>query len=315
MDYFGPIIIKKGRRNEKRWGVIFTCLAVRAVHLEIAESLSTDSAIIAIMGLSSRYGKPSCIYSDNGTNVHGANNELVKALKELDEKEMVKRLAPLGMDWTFNPPAAPHFGGVWERLVGSTKRTMEGILTSIHPNDETLKGTFYEVIFILNSRPLIELSMDPKDLEPLTPNHFLIGWQGGEKNSSLEPPVWGAFDKRDLILRKSWRAAQTLADQFWNRWLKEYLPTLTKRQKWLKTEDPIKVEDIVLVVDDTGPRHSWPMGRIIATYPGQDGEVRTVEVKTATGIYKRPTSKIVKLPIREEEVPSSGGRNMKSSSK
>jgi transposase InsO family protein len=164
LDYFGPVTVKIGRRVEKRWGVVFTCLTTRAVHLELAASLSTDSAIMAIMRMSSRRGTPSHIYSDNGTNFHGASNELKLALKQLIESKntMQEKLIGRGIHWHFNPPAAPHMGGAWERLVGSVKRTMEGLLKESNPQEETLHTVLTEVEAILNSTPLTDVSVDPR---------------------------------------------------------------------------------------------------------------------------------------------------------
>jgi transposase InsO family protein len=316
MDYFGPLTIKIGRRVEKRWGVIFTCLSTRAVNLQVAASLNTDSAIMAIMRLSNQRNRPSTIYSDNGTNFHGANNELLKALKELDPKEMTERMLTKSINWIFNPPAAPHMGGVWERLVGSVKRTIEGIMKERTVTDEVLYTVFTEVENILNSRPLTKVSVDPNDPESLTPNHFLKGYSSGVGDLRKENSPWGEFDDTDLFLRKAWRTSQRLADHFWSRWIKEYLPTLTKRVKWMKSTETIKVDDIVIVVDDQAPRNTWNKGRVTAVFPGRDGRVRVAEIKTAAGSFRRPVAKLCKLNIKTEdvmktsgaEVPSAGGR-------
>ena len=72
VDYFGPFIVKIGRRNEKRWCCFFTCLTMRAVHLEVVSKLDTDSCLNAIMRFIARRGKPNTIISDNETNFVGA---------------------------------------------------------------------------------------------------------------------------------------------------------------------------------------------------------------------------------------------------
>src|SRR5690348_10859744 len=111
VDYFGPMEVTIGRRHEKRYGVLFTCLSTRAVHLEIAPSLTTDSAINAIRRTINRRGTPKQMYSDNGTNLRGADKELQKALNDFEQAEIVKELTPRKIDWHFIPPAAPHMGG------------------------------------------------------------------------------------------------------------------------------------------------------------------------------------------------------------
>jgi len=82
---------------------------------------------------------------------------------------------------------------------------------------------------------------------------------------------------------------------FWKRWVREYLPTLTRRTKWHKKTDPVKVGDIVVVADDALKRNCWPLGRIVSTFPSPDGQVRVVNVKTVGGEYQRPVSKICVL--------------------
>ena len=140
---------------------------------------------------------------------------------------------------------------------------------------------------IVNSRPITKLSDDPKDLTPLTPNHLLL------LRSSPSLPQ-GLFVKQDLY-RRRWRQVQYLADIFWKRWLTEYLPTLQERQKWLHPKRNLRVGDLVLVRHDNTPRPRWPLGLIVNTYPGSDGLVRSVQVKTQSGVYDRPADKICLL--------------------
>ena len=117
VDYFGPMVVKVGRRHEKRWGVIFTCLTTRAVHLEVATSLTTDLAIMALRRFVAPRGHPSEIWSDNGTNFQGAAAELREAIKSLDEERFQSEAITRGMTWRFIPPSTAHMRGSWERLI------------------------------------------------------------------------------------------------------------------------------------------------------------------------------------------------------
>lgn len=158
-----------------------------------------------------------------------------------------------------------------------------------------------EVESLLNSRPLTHVSVDPKDLEAITPNHFLIG-----RNSSNIPP--DVFDERDLNSRKRWRQAQTLTDHFWRRWLREYVPALTeteivRRRKWrTRSQSDAQIGDAVLVVEDNLPRGRWNLGRVVKTFPGDDGLIRTVEVQTKQGTFKRSVAKLCLLEEAERSV-------------
>ena len=140
------------------------------------------------------------------------------------------------------------------------------------PKEEVLHTLLLEAEAIVNSRPLTYVSSDVDDLPSLTPFSLLIG-----TTSAAHSP--GAFPDDDLRLRKQWRAAQRLADLFWKRWIREYLPTLTRRTKWNEHTQPLKIDDSVIVVDDSWPRGCWPRGRVSAVHPGRDGVVRVVDVK------------------------------------
>lgn len=113
LDYFGPISVAVGRRSEKRWGVLFTCLTVRAIHIEIAHALTTDSCIMAIRNFVARRGSPLEIYCDNGTNFRGSDNEIKQELAKLDFEKFEDQLTISNIKWIFNPPASPHMGGSW----------------------------------------------------------------------------------------------------------------------------------------------------------------------------------------------------------
>lgn len=201
-------------------------------------------------------GQPREFYSDNGTNFHGADNVLREEFKKLDKSRIQEEFTTSEYTWTFNPPAAPHMGGVWERMVRTVKNCLEQSMTSRYPTDEVLKNLFAEAANIVNSRPYV--SLESRDDEVLTPNHFLIGSSSGRK------PV-GEFTNSDL-LKNNWRATQAMADKFWNAFVLEYIPTIMKRTKWHKKVNPVKVNDVVLIVDEKFKRNTWPKGLIVETY-------------------------------------------------
>ena len=116
------------RRTIQKWVCLFTCLSVRAVHLELVDSLDTEDCIGAVHRFIARRGKPQSIISDNGKNFVGAAKEFKEAFQELSKDEIASRLAEESIKWTFNLPAAPLFGGVWERLGKSCKKALHKVL-------------------------------------------------------------------------------------------------------------------------------------------------------------------------------------------
>ncbi|XP_055633361.1 uncharacterized protein LOC129773742 [Toxorhynchites rutilus septentrionalis] len=224
VDFFGPIEVIVGRKVEKRWGVLMTCLTIRALHIEVASSLNTSSCIMALNNFIARRGTPVCFYSDRGTNFIGASKELREAVRALDKHQLSKEFTTASTSWRFNPPATPHMGGSWERLVQLVKRNLTEILRSRRPTDEELRSALTLIEGVLNSRPLTEVPVDNESEPALTPNHFLLGSSDGSKPFTL-------CDDNVQTVRRGWQVSQVMANAFWKRWLRNYLPEITKRSK------------------------------------------------------------------------------------
>ena len=159
---------------------------MRAVHIEVPQTLETDSFICAYQRFVSRRGKPKEIYSDNGTYFTGAERELREALERLDQTKIYNSLRSNDLQWSFNPPEASHQGGIWERMVRSVRKILGALLKEQLVNDETLSTLLCEVERFLNDRPLTSLSDHPGDPEPLTPSKLLLL----RSNSCLPPDVF-----------------------------------------------------------------------------------------------------------------------------
>ena len=295
IDYFGPFLVSIKRSQEKRYGVVFTCMASRAIHLEVARNLSTDSFICALRRFVSRRGNVISFSSDNGTNFVGAQNELKLAINTWNMNTIETWLKQRNITWNFRPPMASHFGGVWEREIRTVRNVLTALMNEqpIKLNDETLATLFCEIEAILNNRPLNEITSDHEDLEALTPNHLLL-WNAGV----TYPP--GLFNVEDSYGKRRWKQVQYLADLFWSRWRKEYLPLLQVRQKWNKIQEPFQVGDLVLVTDQLLPRNHWSLGRIVRVKVDKDGCIRVAHVKIAK--YKDGTSTTLGTTIVERPV-------------
>ena len=174
----------------------------------------------------------------------------------------------------------------------SVKVSLQATLKEQYPSDETFQTLLCEAEHTVNSRPLTHVSIDGDDPEALTPNHFLI------LSSSTRQPM-GTFTDSDLCLRRNWRIAQLLADKFWKRWLKEYLPTLATRSKWSSGSPKFQPGDMVIITDDNAPRNQWLKGIVTATHPGKDGIVRVADIKTILGTYRRPVVKLIPLNVNK----------------
>lgn len=277
IDYWGPVDVVLGRRHEKRWGVLITCLTTRAGYLELAYSLSTKSCISVQDSLVARRGMPIEIHSDNATCFVGAAKEFV---------------GPFGQrpSWRFIPPRCPAMGGAWERLVGVVKRSLESMVLPRTPTEERLRHALVRAERIVNSRPLVDIPVDPEEEECLTPNHFLLGSSSGLK-AQVELKDWNpntAVKQWDEILD-------------WTKFIHEYLPTISARRVHTEKTENVNVGDIVFVCDDDY-RRGWLRAEVIRVLPDKEsGQVRQVVVRMADGKeWRRATAKLAVILRREE---------------
>ncbi len=178
----------------KRYGALFTCLASRAVHIEVADTMETDSFIQALRRFICRRGPVREIRCDRGTNFIGAENELRKAVEEIDDDKVKAELLKDNIDWIKNPASVSNFGGVWERQIRSIRSVMNALIKEhgAHMDDE-----------ILISDPLSEPPLSPSTLAT------------GKTRLVLPPP--GEFKREDMYCKKKWRRTQHLVQEFWRR--------------------------------------------------------------------------------------------------
>ncbi|XP_078495173.1 uncharacterized protein LOC144749982 [Ciona intestinalis] len=213
-----------------------------------------------------------------------------KGAKEWNHYQKNNFLLQRKINWTFNTPTSSHSGGVWERVIRSVRKILFSLVKEQTITDESLLTLMCEAEAILNNRPITTVSDDVRDAEALTPSHLLLMKPG----KSLPP---GAFNKDDTLSRKRWRQTRYLADVFWPRWQKEYLPLLQQRTKWTDVKSNLKLDDIVLVIDYGQPRGSWVIGRIIAVFPDDHGLVRSARVKTQHSTLERLITKLCLLYV------------------
>ncbi|XP_058819056.1 uncharacterized protein LOC131693280 [Topomyia yanbarensis] len=299
VDYLGPVEVTVGRRKEKRWIVVFTCMAMRAVHLDVVHSLSTQSCLMAIRRFTCKRGAPEQIFSDNATCFRGANAATTKMIQKINE-ECARKVISTVTSWHFNPPGTPHMGGIWERMVRSVKEALKVLDDGWKLTDEILSTSLAEAEDMINTRPLTYVPQDDDGEEAITPNHFLRG-----KVTNLDMLLDGSVDFAET-LRNVYKRSQYIANKMWERWLKEYLPSLNHRTKWFDDQKPLEVGDLVFVVDGKF-RKNWVRGRVHKVIQGADGRIRQADVKTADGkVHRRAVANLAVLEIQNCKSGSSG---------
>lgn len=299
MDCFGPFVTKQGRKEHKRYGLLFTCFSSRAIHIEMLNDMSTDAFINGLRCFVALRGAVRQIKCDQGTNFVGAKNELKNALKEIDADRLTVFLAEKQCDFVLNAPHSSHAGGVWERQIRTVRNVLRSTLSlsSDRLDDASLRTFFYEAMAIVNSRPLtVDNLNDPNSLAPLTPNNLLTM----KSVPALPPP--GRFIREDIYARKRWRHVQYLAEQFWSRWRREYLSNIATRQCWHRAKRNLRVGDIVMEKADGLPRNEWRLARVTETTTDKDGLVRRVKVCLGDRNLEKDGRRLNKLSVIERPV-------------
>ncbi|XP_073963073.1 uncharacterized protein [Choristoneura fumiferana] len=284
IDLAGPLFLRSGG---KVWIILFTCAVYRAVHLELTKSLSTEAFLMALRRFIARRGRVNTIYTDNGTNFHGADN----LLKALNWEEIAAYSSVRSIKWKFNPPAAPWWGGWWERLIRCLKELLRRNLGQKTVTYEELSTILCDCEALMNSRPLTYIADNSENLKPLTPACFVQGLPASE-TPDLDQLDHDSLNRRLRYLHK-------LRGDLRERFRNEYLGMLIQKGK--ERDSNIKVGDVVLVETDA-KRIKWPLGVILEVYTGKDGNARVARVRTADGEYTRAYQRLYPLEVQPDEV-------------
>ena len=276
LDLFGPFLIRdtvKKRTRTKAYGLIFSCMATRAVYLDLVEGYSTADFLITFRRFVTIRGYPASIHSDNGSQLVAANKQLRNMSANLDWFEICQSGASKGLTWTFNTSAdAPWQNGCSESLIRLVKRALmiavgDSVLTA-----GELQTALFEVANLLNERPIgRKPGADPQLGSYLCPNDLLLGRTG------ITVPQGPWATTTNICHRQ--QAIQRVVTAFWKKWQRDYFSTLLIRQKWHVEKRNLKPGDIVLVQDKNAIRGHWRLAEVIEALVGQDGKVRNVTLR------------------------------------
>ena len=294
VDCFGPLTVRVRRSDEKRWGVIFTCLTFRCVHLEVVQDLSADQMLLATRRLIARRGPLRRMFSDNGTNFVGSSRILQEENRAAQRRLTQVAARELQLDWRFIPVYSPWTGGAWERLIGYIKKCIRFCLAGETPSDAVLNNVLIEAELLTNKRPLTHTPIDPDDDEPLTPNVALFG-------SADAPQAICPDDEANAFARQNRKRVAHLTSKFQHRWEREYLPVIAQTESRVPRNRHVVEGDVVLLAECSDNRDHWKLGRIIRIYPASDNVPRIVDVKMGSGDikYRRAVGNLAVLDVLE----------------
>ena len=297
IDYFGPYIIRgevQKRTRGKCFGVLFTCMNMRAVYVDIANDYSTLGFLMVLRRFASIRGWPTKFFSDKGSQLTGASNELKTVIDELDWNLIEERSRTLGQgtEWNFSPANAPWYNGAVEALVKTTKKALNISVGENILSFSELQTCMFEAAELVNQRPIGNHQSEPSDAVYLCPNDLLLG-----RASSSIPE--GPFQDRSSH-KYRFDFVQKIVSAFWKRWVREVFPNLVIYPKWHTERRNLKVGDIVLMQDDNILRGKWKKALVIDATPSADGKVRHVilQYRTPSNIQikvDRPVQRLILL--------------------
>lgn len=300
IDFAGPISVKLSRIRRsvegKGYILVIVCFVTKAIHLELASDLTTDTFLACLKRFIARRNLPSDIYCDNASTFRGARTRLGDLYRlyggDKDHQVQAQSFASeRGIRFHFIPSYSPVFGGLWESSVKSVKYHLKRVMGRALLTYEQLNTVLVEIEAVLNSRPISAMSADPTDFSYLTPGHFLTN---APLNSYPEQDV----SNTPTNSLKFWSICTSIKQTFWKQWKNVYLTTLQNRPKWRSLTPNIAVGSLVILRQDNVPPLQWPMARVVKVFPGADGAVRAIEVKTSNGhSHRRSVTKVCVLPI------------------
>ena len=307
LDLFGPLehvdMVRK-RMKEKCWGVLFTCMVSRAVHLDLTQAYDTDALLQAVRRFMSLRGSPKEFLSDQGSQLVACSKEVEMMLEVINWNMVEGWCSRKGITWKFVPPQGQHMNGVAESLIRVTKHHLKQTLEGKRLTFVETQTVLCEVSQAMNCRPLGIFSRpgaDPLDGGPITPNHLLLGRASG----SIPDLKFG-----NVSNVKRMKFLNSVVVEFWEKWRMKAFDSLVPQYKWHKTQRNIEIGDVVLLKDDESKVSEFKLGQVQEVKVSTDGLVRSVKVRTVSrndaqikvSYLDRPVHKLcVIVPIEEQE--------------
>ena len=293
IDYTGHILVEDTNGEmRKMYIVLYTCLAIRCVHLDLVPDLSLGSFLQSFRRFCSTYGVPEFLYTDNAKQFLASQRVLIKIFTS---DEFQEYLTEQSIKHSTIPVYASWVGGVYERQIKTVKHCLYKTVGRAKLGYFELLTQLSEIQNMVNSRPITYVYSEIDDIEPLTPNKILKLHTNPRlqlvDSSLATDPLW-VSTPQDVHqqLNKTLHEQQHLQEHYKNMWYREYLLGLRENSRDLfhtDWDDKIAVGDVVLINTKNKPRVFWLMGRVLQLLHGDDGRVRQVLLKTSTGRTER----------------------------
>ena len=308
--------MRQGTELKKAWVCLFTCLTVRAIHLEWVLDLTAIQFLSCLRRFVSCRGKPDMIISDNAPQFRLTKTTLDEQWRHVFKDEDVLNYVSMeGIKWSFATALAPWQGGFYERLIGMVKWSLRKAMGKKRYTLDQLVTLLTEIEAVVNSRTLTYVYGDFESGFTLTPSHFLafnrqLGLFSSNDNDCHDDVEFHPHEDAAVKLIENWRKGQRQLDMFWKVWKDEYLMSLREKiplkHKQFKPScytEPIE-GSVVIVKDDNLPRSAWKIGKILRLITSRDSKIRSAEVKLPSqNIISRPINHLypLELPMKPSD--------------
>lgn len=219
----------------KRWAIMFSWLVSRGIHIEVVDEMYASAFINALRRFVALRGPVTEFRSDR-VNFVGATPELKMNVINVEDRDVNQFMLQNESTWKFNAPHSSHMSGSWERMIGVTRRILDGMLLKENRlTHDVLCTLMSEVCAIINARPIVAVSNDPDLPSILTPSSLIT------QKLNTDKPFCENIDIRD-VYKSQWKHVQILSDKFWKQWQQQYLHNIQFRKNGRKSEITYKKE-------------------------------------------------------------------------
>ena len=308
IDFAGPMYLCEASAQDgstsKDYICLFTCCSTRAIHLEMSTDLSVASFLLLFHRFTSQRGLPVTLISDNAKTFKAASKDIVKIARSA---EVTRFLNSRRVSWKFIVEKAPWWGGFWERLIRSIKRSLKKSIGQGTLNYDELNTILIEVEAIINLRPLTYVLDDQGGISDiLTPSHLI----NGRRISTMPNDQHFEIASTYQSLTKRAKHHKHLLTQFTRQWRREYLLNLREIHsvKVKQGKRPtIAKGDVVVVKDDASKRLFWKLGVVKDLITGDDQQARAAVVKVSdpkghTSLLRRSVRHLYPIEVRDEDI-------------
>ena len=274
LDLFGPFMVRgfvNRRSSRKAYGVLFVCMFSGAVHIEAADDYSTSGFLQTLRRFVFMRGWPRKLYSDRGSQLTGGSNVLEEVWNGIDQKKVSEFGVENSFEWIFSPADTAWRQGKAERLIGVAKRCIKASVGGTRMSITELLTVLYEVMQLMNQRPIGSTVKEDGESRFLCPNDLLLG----RASAAIPSLPWNYKSKGE----DRFKIVQAVIDSFWHRWIMECAPSLVIRQKWHVARRNLVPGDVVMIADRNALRGEYRLAIVDRVKKGDDGKVRSCTLK------------------------------------